>query len=142
MTGIEVRCGDDILFRGAVTSYGWLYNEDGSTYYPQITISTSNEPKKEVTTNVEPSVLTIYQLLNDPELTHKGIARAWFIGAFVCIANTMFILFADELFRWQLRFRIDDVYSVEPSDWEITRRYIAWTFFMIAALLIYILGLQ
>ena len=33
VTGVELRCGEEIMFRGCVVDYGngsWLYNEDGS----------------------------------------------------------------------------------------------------------------
>ena len=33
VTGVELRCGEEIIFRGCVVDYGsssWLYNEDGS----------------------------------------------------------------------------------------------------------------
>ena len=50
-------------------------------------------------------------------------------------------LFADELFRWDLSFRVRDVEQAEPSDWEIASRYIGWTFCILMALLIFIKGL-
>ena len=37
------------------------------------------------------------------------------------------ILFADELFRWNMAFQIRNADQAEPSDWEIASRYIFWT---------------
>ena len=55
---------------------------------------------------MEPSAGTIYELMNTPELTHKGEGLVWFGGVFICILNILSILFADELFRWNLMFQI------------------------------------
>ena len=37
------------------------------------------------------------------------------------------ILFADELFRWHLSFRVWNADNLEPSDWELAGRYISVT---------------
>ena len=45
MTGIEIRCGEKIIFRGGVMkmeNYWWFVNEDGSSASINITISASN----------------------------------------------------------------------------------------------------
>ena len=60
----------------------------------------------------------------------------------MCIMNAVTILFADELFRLELAFKVRNVDKVEPSEWEITGRYIGWLVLPIIALAIYIMGLQ
>ena len=60
---------------------------------------------------------------------------------FVCAVTAFSILFADELFRWDLSFRVRDVEQAEPSDWEIASRYIGWAVCLILALGIFIKGL-
>ena len=90
----------------------------------------------------EPSTGNILELMNDPELTHKGEWFAWFGALFICVLNAISILFADELFRWNLAFRIRNVDHAEPSDWEIAGRYIGWTVLSIMALVLFIIGLQ
>jgi hypothetical protein len=52
------------------------------------------------------------------------------------------ILFADELFRWNLAFQIRNADRAEPSDWEIAGRYIGWTALTIMALVLYVMGLR
>lgn len=52
------------------------------------------------------------------------------------------MLFADELFRFQLIFSIRNVEDAEPSEWEMMGRYIAWTVIPIMALVVFIMGLQ
>ena len=46
-----------------------------------------------------------------------------FVAVFICVLNAVSILFADELFRWNLAFQIRNVDHAEPSDLEIAGRY-------------------
>ena len=123
-----------------------VYNEDGTLDNFGFTYVTGDGIERDENGNVidkmEPSASTIYELLNDPELTHKGEALAWFGAVFICILNVLSILFADELFRWNLLFQIRNVENAEPSDWEIAGRYIGWTVMTIMSLVIFITGLQ
>ena len=149
MSGVEIRNGDELLFRGGVLYSAdtyWLYNEDGTLDSLSISFVTSDGIEWDVNGNVidkmEPSASTIYELVNEPELTHKGEVLVWFEAVFICILNALFILFADELFRWNLAFQIRNVDNAEPSDWEIAGRYIGWTAMAIMALVLFIMGLQ
>ena len=80
--------------------------------------------------------------MNEPALTHKGSWLAWFGAVFICILNAIYMVFADDLFRWSLAFRIRNTEHAEPSDWEIESRYIVWTIMPLFALGIFILGLR
>ena len=149
MTGVELRQGDEILFRGGVLETAdswWLYNEDGSLDNFGFSYVTSDGIERDENGNiidpVEPSATTILKLMNGPELTHKGEGLAWFGAVFICILNALSIFFADELFRWNLAFQIRNVDRAEPSDWEIAGRYIGWSVMTIMALVIFIMGLQ
>ena len=147
--GVEVRCGEEIIFRGSVAnlSYGmWLTNEDGSSFEGNITVASSNgiiyDENGHIIDQNEPSVGTVIQLAFGPELTHKGHWLVWFVGLAMCVASAVSILFADELFQWRMSYRVRDAYEFEPSDLEISSRYIGWTLEPIFALIIFILGLQ
>lgn len=152
MTGIEVKDGEEIIFRGGIfemggsDSYWMLVNEDGSNASIVITAVMSDGTEVDGDGNVidpmEPSVSEILHLMDGPELTKKGEWSAWFLGIFISVATAVSILFADELFRWNLAFQIRNVDRAEPSDWEIAGRYIGWTALSIMALVIYIMGLQ
>lgn len=149
MTGIEIRNGDQVVFRGGVseTADGYLlFDENGDFDDFRITYTDSDGLEKDENGNVidpmEPSAGTIYALMNTPELTHKGEGLVWFGGVFICILNTLFILFADELFRWNLLFQIQNVEDAKPSEWQIAERYISWTVLAVLALVIFIIGLQ
>lgn len=149
VTGVELRCGEEIIFRGCVVDYGsgsWLYNEDGSlAEIGMLAISGDGviwDENGNVIDVMEPSVSAILDLMAGPELTHKGEWLLWFGGTCICILTAFSILFADELFRWNMAFQIRNADQAEPSDWEIASRYIFWTGMPLLALFVFIEGLQ
>ena len=151
MTGVEIREGDTVFFRGGVLTAGGsnkellLFDEDGSFSGLSISVSTGDGFMYDAEGNVidqrVPSASTILHLMDGPELTSKGEWLAWFCGVFLSVVTVLLILFADELFRHNLRFMIRNVEHAEPSDWEIASRYISWTVLPIMALVSYIMGL-
>ena len=108
----------------SITSDGTMYDSDG------------NEIDQ-----MAPSASTILHLMDGPELTSKGDWMAWFVGVLLSAVTAVSILFADELFRWNLAFMIRNVERVEPSEWEIMGRYVGWTVSSVVVLFIYIMGL-
>lgn len=148
MTGVELRQGEEILFRGGVAEVGdhlWLYNEDGSVEIGiRVTMGDGTEIDEygNEIDPMEPSASTILELMGEPELTHKGEWLGWFGGVLICIVTAVLILFAEELFRWNLSFRIRDADQAEASDWEIAGRYVTWTLLPVVAMVIFITGLQ
>ena len=61
----------------------------------------------------EPSTGNILELMNDPVLTHKGNWTAWLGALIISIFNAFSILYADEIFRWNLAFQIRDTDGAE-----------------------------
>ena len=59
----------------------------------------------------------------------------------LCIVNIILILFADELFRGSLTFRIRNAELIEPSEGEMVGRYVVWTLLTVTVLAIFIMGL-
>ena len=147
LTGLELRRGDEILFRGGMLDgdYRQLYNEDGSLADFGISIVTNTgvmmDENETVIDPMEPAVSTIVSLLMGPRLTHKGQWSIWLIGVLACVLTAVSILYADELFRRRLSLQIRNAELAEPSDWEITNRYIAWTVLPVLALILFIAGL-
>ncbi len=152
LTGLEIRNGDEIFFRGSalVNVVGdhpnlMLYLEDGSVYFP-VTVSASNgviyDGDGAVIDPMEPTAYTILELMSGPELTRKGAWPMWILGVFMSAFAVITILFADELFRLGLVFYIRDVAQIELTDWAITARHLSWTGMAIVTLIIYIWGLQ
>ena len=149
MTGIEITNGDKIVFRGGVLDFGddfYLYDEDGTLDNFGFSYVASDGIERDEMGNpidfMEPSPSTIYELLNEPQLTHKGDVLAWYGGLFIGILNAIFILFADELFRFNLAFRIRNVKDAEPAEWELAGRYIGWSLITVVELMVFITGLQ
>ena len=151
MTGLEIHRGEELLFRGGMTrmddgSY-WLFDEEGDLKSHEVNVAVSvgttmyDDNGNEIDP-MEPSLTTIITLYYGPELTHKGVGLAWFGGVFLCALTAMTILYADELFRWNLSFRIQDVDCAEPSEWELGVRYLEWILLPILALATFIMGLQ
>ena len=147
LTGLELRRGDEILFRGGMLDgdYRQLYNEDGSLADFGISIVTNTgvmmDEKGTVIDPMEPAVSTIVSLMMGPRLTHKGQWSIWLIGVLACVLTAVTILYADELFRRRLSLQIRNAEQAEPSDWEIRNRYIAWTVLPVLALILFIAGL-
>lgn len=151
MTGVEIREGSTIFFRGSVLILEgsnpemMLFEEDGSFSGVNVTVSAGNgimyDSEGNVVDQMAPAPKTILRLLNGPELTSKGDWSAWFAGVFISLLNAVLILFADELFRLNLAFRIRNADRAEPSDWEIAERYISWAVLTGVAFVVYATGL-
>ena len=149
MTGVELRQGEAVLFRGGVLDAGgslWLYNADGSFGSLGISHVTSDGIERDENGNeidpIAPSASDLLALMAGPTLTHKGEWAAWFGAVFLCAVTALSVLFADELFRWNLAFWIRNADQAEPSDWEIAGRSVSWTVLSAVALALFILGLQ
>ena len=152
MTGIEVTDGEKIFFRGGILNFGnpgrmwFLVNEDGTDANLTITAAMSDgtivDGDGNIVDPMEPSVTTILELLDGPDLTNKGDWQIWFYALVISVITAISILFADELFRFNLAFQIRDADYAEPSEWEIASRYIGWTIMTIMTLVMYIMGLQ
>lgn len=148
MRGIELYRGDELLFRGGERYFanGYrLYNEEGEMEVldPITAGGKSLEGNGNTADPMEPSAGVLLELMYGPVLlTHKGDWNGWLFGTLLCAAVSVSILFADELFRWNLRFRIRDPERAEPSEWEIAGRYLRWTMLLILAVTIFIAGLQ
>ena len=147
--GVEVRLGDEIIFRGCYYEKAdyWYLNPESEAYsstssYIEVVGGVVYDKDGNIIDPNEPSAGTLVHLAFGPELAHKGSLWIWFLGVVLCVMSAISILFADELFRWTLSFRVRYAYDAEPSDWEISSRYIGWTLEPIFALIIFIVGLQ
>ncbi len=90
----------------------------------------------------EPSESAILQLLNGPELTHQGDWLAWLGAVVICVLNALSIIFADELFQWNMQFQVRNADHVEPSAWEMAGRNNRLAVFAVAAFVLFMEGLR
>ncbi len=145
MTWVDLREGGELLFRGGVFEFGgtlWLFHVDGGLVTTDFSV-TSGGIERVTIDSVKPTPSAILELMGgEPKLTHKGTWLGWFAGVVLCAVNALLILFADELFRWNLSFWIRNPDYAEPSDWEIATRYLCWTLLPVLALVSFVVGLQ
>lgn len=148
MKGIEILKGEAVYFRGGVFENRGsrvLFPEDGSTvggYWVSSGGTHYYDFQGKQADPMEPTAATIVDVMEGPELTRKGDWETWFYGMIASVITAVSMLFADELFRWDLSWQIRDVNDAEPSDWVIFTRYIGWTVLPVLALVVYIAGLQ
>ena len=145
----DMRGGDEVIFRGGVLDRRdslLLYNEDGTASSAGFVVTTNGGMAIDGSGNavdpMEPGAHTLLELMSGPRLTHKGSWWGYFAGVFICLITAASILYADELFRWNLSFSIRHPERAEPSDWEIAGRYISWTALAVMALAVFIIGLR
>lgn len=149
MRGVEISCNDRIIFRGGTLKTGghWLfYGENGNVNmglpYVELKDGKAWDINGQEIDPMEPTIHTIFELLEHPELTHKGNWGVWFAGVLICFVNVISMVFADVLFRMQLRYQIRNVEDAEPSDWEMASRYVTWTLMPILAVVVFVFGLK
>ena len=149
LTGVEIREGEKLVFRGSFWQSGedyWLQDADGSLDLSESLYVTVNGVKMDANGNpvdpAEPALSDILRLAFGPELTHKGERLAWFGAVVISVINMFTILYADELFHWNLSFQIQNAETAVPSDWELMQRYLSWAILTVAVLVIYIVGLR
>ena len=142
--GIEITENGAPFFRGALVyaRAPKFYYENGTLVPPlqfhvEVSGSSSTDPYK-------PTLYQIVECLYPMEhlLESRAQWSAYLTGLLVCAIGAVDILFADELFRFRLSFRLRDADRAEPSDWELATRKIGWTILFITALYAFLLGLQ
>lgn len=147
--GLEVYCAGERIFRGAVwktDDFVWLENENGEMELADAVVISGDgiitDENGNVIDPMEPSILTVLELAEGPELKHKGYWGVWFLGVVLCAITVLLMLFADELWHFQMAFTVRNPLGTEPSDWVYAQRYICWTLLPICALILFIVGLQ
>ena len=150
MTGVELRCGEDLVFRGGMTprSEGPLLVSDGDdeTDWFIITREYYAAPVYDSAGNeidlMKPSPASIIDLMYGPRLTNKGSIAGWIGGIFICALTAVIVIFAKDLFRYRVSLSVRNAVDPEPSDLTIAGWYISWTAMPLLALLVFILGLR
>ena len=147
--GMEILLDGEVVFSGTVLSAGdnqYLFYEKSAdepvTEGPWVFVTEPFFINEQDSSPPEPSLADAVALVSSPELTHRGDWGFWFLGVIICAMTAFSIFFADELFRWNLSFRIREPEKAEPSDWEITGRYLSWGFMPLLAFVVFAMGLK
>ena len=131
-----MRLGEKVLFRG-----GWLLQKDfpyleDETGTPRFDLScTVTGEKKELPR--DPSAAFLVQLVLEPDLRHRGQWQPYALGLLLSLTTVPLILFADKLFRWNLRFSIRNPELAEPSELYVVGEYIEWAVLALLCLVLY-----
>lgn len=136
MTGIEIRSGEQVLFRGGLFGGDWpvLHGEDGESFgLLDITYSsggkTFDADGRELTPRDlhEPDLGTVATLgLGRSNLTCRGSFGLYLLVTLLAAFNIFQICFPGLMFRWSLLGRVRDPDSAEPSDFYIAVERIEW----------------
>ena len=147
LQGIVVRCGEKVIFRGGMErgeaeghKLLYLYMEDGTPYWEMSVSAGYDENAAERL--VEPDVYTILDLLGGPSLSRRGNWLLWFVGAFTCIMGAVHVLYADEIFRWNMKLTLRSAEGAEPTELYAGSRFILWIAWAAVSFFAFIKGLQ
>jgi len=137
-TGIEIRRGDEAMFRGAYygsSSLMNLYTEDGEWLvdWGAIGVGTNTGTKwymdgREITEYEfrEPGLSTLLELSIGPELTHRGSFLLYLAVTLLAAFNSFQICCPGFMFRLSLLGRVRNIDGAEPSEWYLFMEGVEW----------------
>lgn len=116
LVGVQVHEGEQQLLRGA--------------YHDSLIFAVYDMAGNRVDTGLPGegglSPGTVLQVALNPVVESRGNPAFFLLGLLFCILVAADILYADDLFRWRLKFVIEDVNRAEPSEWQLMSRWISW----------------
>ncbi len=137
MVGVEIREGEEILFRGGV-----LVKDERKMAMVLVPKEVDIDQEPLIYTEyMKPSAETVLYLLAGPKLTKGGNFWTWLGGVIGAALTALSIVFADEVFCWEMSWRMRNAELAEPSEWETMSRYAGWTLGAVATLIIFFSGL-
>ena len=153
MTGLEIRQGGQVLFRGGFFGGEWpiLYDEEGEPFeLLSVTYGTSGgrvyDPTcRELTQRDlhEPGLATVAELaLQGPELTHRGDLGLYLLVTLLAAFDMFQICCPGLMFRWSIMWHVRDPGAAEPSEWYILMERIEWAVFAGLAAVLYWMALM
>lgn len=136
-TGIEIRRGEQVLFRGGYDPE-WalsLYREDGTPVLEwgvqadvsggAVAIGEDGHPLTQEELH-EPPLTVLAQMAFGPELTHWGSIEHYWLFTLIAVFNMVQICFPHFFFRMSLWPQVRNVDEAEPSDFYIMMEKIEW----------------
>ena len=146
--GLEIRQGDEVVFRGGYCPERALSLWDGDGE-PVWDTSFSAESSgggatlyvdgREVTREEQyaPALSVLAEVALGPELTHRGSVGLYLAVTLLALVNVLQICFPGFFFRLSLWGRVRNVETAEPSDWYILMERIEWLILTLACLVLY-----
>ena len=122
--GIEIREGDQVLFRGgyAGQEYAYLFHQDGTPFMekPSVTGNPGTVGSDGQSITAEdlhaPGPAVLARLVLDPELHRQGSVWIFLLVTMMTGINMYCISFPMKVFRRNLRYTIQNWETAEPSD--------------------------
>ena len=151
LTGVEVRRGDEVLFRG-----GWdpdpnnwysLYDENGEaipglSFSAALSNGTVIGPDGEVITKREqhePTAAGLLRVALAPELVHRGSWRIYALATLLAVVDIGYIPSYREMFYLDMIFTVKDPENAEPSDLYVFNSLLGMILVAAAVLALYLL---
>ena len=148
MTGVELRCGEEIVFRGGMVqrdSGEYLLVSDGNDsniYAKEYDAEPAYDYEGNELNLTKPSPASIIDLMYGPRLSNKGSIACWMGGIFICALAAVIVIFAKDVFRLRVSLYVRNAVDPEPGDLTVAGWYISWTVMPLLALIVFILGLR
>ena len=146
--GLEIRQGDEVVFRGGSCPERTLSLWDGDGE-PVWDTSFSAESSgggatlyvdgREVVREEQyaPPLSVLAEVALGPELTHRGSVGLYLAVTLLALVNILQICFPGFFFRLSLWGHVRNIETAEPSDWYILMERIEWLILTLACLVLY-----
>lgn len=149
--GIEIRLGDEVLFRGCYLPRSTLslIQEDGEPLWESSSYAIASdgtilgENGRVITPQEfhEPDLSTLVQVALEPALAHRGSMGFYLTVTLLALFNIIQICFPHLFFRLSLLCRVRNIDDAEPSDFYIAMEQIEWVVLALACLLFYYMAM-
>lgn len=140
--GVEIWQNGELIYYVKVVNnsvYGYSnYETGGQSYF----FGFDAPPEEQDSPDKAPSPQTAVKFAYGLDKTHKGSWLLYAIGLIISILSCLQIIYADELFRFNMSFFIRNSAQAEPSEYEMVTRELRWVMLPILALIIFIVGLN
>ena len=146
--GIEIRLGDEVLFRGCYLpgSTLSLIQEDGEPLWESSSYAIASdgtilgENGRVITQQEshEPDLSTLVQVALEPALTHRGSVGLYLLITLLAVLNLLQICFPGFFFRLSLLGHVRNREAAEPSSFYIGMERLEWALLAALCLVLYI----
>lgn len=148
LTGIEIRRGDEVLFRGGYTrgaEWSVLYQQDGEPIVDIMMFAVSTNglvigadgpiAPEELH---EPSLSSVARIaMGDEDLVRRGSFGSYLLVTLLAALNIVQILFPKWFFRRSIIWTVRDPDRAEPSDIYVLMQKVEWVFLAIVTFALY-----